>query len=119
MFQWLFQILLSRLPGRRMVVFRPPDELPSDNDDGRPSTDLLAESQKLIAGYQHQVEFLPCQIEQQQQQLETYQTLLQSLSSQQQVSKYDLRGAQFAGGFAEQVQGNQVGNQQISPIYTS
>lgn len=119
MFQGLFQALSSRLPDRCMAIFRPPDRSPPANYDGRPNADLLAEYQKLIVGYQHHVEFLPCQIEHQQQQLDTYQALLQTLSAQQQTPKYDLRGAQFAGGFAEQVKGNQVGNQQVTPIYNS
>lgn len=44
----------------------------------------------------------------QQQTVEALTDIIKALS-QNQAPRYDLRGAQFAGGFAETVQGNQVG----------
>ena len=44
----------------------------------------------------------------QQQTVEALLEMIQTLSHSQ-VPKYDLRGAQFAGGFAETIQGNQIG----------
>ncbi|MBD1877221.1 hypothetical protein H6F75_27440 [Nodosilinea sp. FACHB-131] len=44
----------------------------------------------------------------QQQTVEALLDIIKALS-QNQAPKYDLRGAQFAGGFAETVQGNQIG----------
>lgn len=61
---------------------------------------ILAEYRELLAEYRRQIEA-------QRQQIEALHTIIQTLSENQ-VPKYDMRGAQFAGGFAETVQGNQI-----------
>ncbi|NEQ50319.1 MAG: toll/interleukin-1 receptor domain-containing protein [Leptolyngbya sp. SIO3F4] len=45
--------------------------------------------------------------------VETLKDIIKTLAENQ-PSKYDLRGAKFAGGFAETVQGDQIGSNQIS-----
>ena len=50
------------------------------------------------------------QLEAQRQQITALQTIIQALAEQQ-APKYDLRGAHFAGGFAETVQGDQIGGE--------
>ncbi|MBD0270050.1 MAG: hypothetical protein ICV77_17370, partial [Cyanobacteria bacterium Co-bin8] len=62
---------------------------------------VLAEYRELLAEYRRQLEA-------QRQQIAALQTIVQTLSEQQ-APRYDLRGAQFAGGFAETVQGDQFG----------
>lgn len=62
-----------------------------------------AEYRALLAEYRQQLEA-------QRQQIEALHAIIQTLSEQQ-APKYDLRGAQFGGGFAETVQGDQVGSQ--------
>lgn len=61
---------------------------------------VLAEYRELLAEYRRQLEA-------QRQQIEALQTIIQTLSEHQ-APKYDLRGAQFAGGFAETVHGDQI-----------
>lgn len=61
---------------------------------------LLAEYQTLLSEYRQQLAA-------QRQQIYSLQSIIEILAEQQ-APKYDLRGAQFAGGFAETVQGNQV-----------
>lgn len=54
----------------------------------------------------------------QSQQIAALEELIQILKDHQasnQVPKYDLRGAQFAGGFAETVRGDQTGGNQVTP----
>ncbi|MFE4108390.1 hypothetical protein ACFVKH_19085 [Almyronema epifaneia S1] len=62
---------------------------------------VIAEYQQLLAEYRQQLAA-------QRQQIEALQSIIQTLAEKEAV-KYDLRGAQFGGGFAETVQGNQVG----------
>lgn len=60
----------------------------------------LAEYRELLAEYRRQLDA-------QRQQIEALQTIIQTLSETQ-GPRYDLRGAQFAGGFAETVEGDQI-----------
>ena len=62
---------------------------------------VLAEYRQLLAEYRSQLDA-------QRQQIEALQTIIQTLSENQ-GPRYDLRGAQFAGGFAETVEGDQIG----------
>ncbi|WP_346293966.1 hypothetical protein [Sphaerothrix gracilis] len=62
---------------------------------------VIAEYQQLIAEYRQQLAA-------QRQQIEALQSIIQTLVEKD-APKYDLRGAQFGGGFAETVQGDQVG----------
>lgn len=64
----------------------------------------------LLAEYRQQLDAQRQQIEHQYQQIVALQTIIQTLAEQQ-SPKYDLRGAQFSGGFAETVQGNQQSGQ--------
>ncbi|TVQ06524.1 MAG: hypothetical protein EA368_16825 [Leptolyngbya sp. DLM2.Bin27] len=70
---------------------------------GAPNTHTvaLAEYRELLAEYRRQLDA-------QRQQIEALQTIIQTLSETQ-GPRYDLRGAQFAGGFAETVEGDQIG----------
>jgi hypothetical protein len=61
---------------------------------------VLAEYRELLAEYRRQLEA-------QRQQIETLQTIIQTLSENH-APRYDLRGARFAGGFAETVHGDQT-----------
>ncbi|MEO1403262.1 MAG: hypothetical protein AAFV72_18725 [Cyanobacteria bacterium J06635_1] len=49
------------------------------------------------------------QVQKQQQQNSRLLGIVETMAEQESASKYDLRGAQFAGGFAETVQGDQIG----------
>lgn len=65
------------------------------------STDpVVDEYRKLLSEYRNQLDF-------QRQQIVDLQNIIQSLLERQ-MTLYDMRGAQFAGGFAETVQGNQA-----------
>ena len=64
----------------------------------------------LLAEYRDQLETLRQQLDAKDQQIASLHAIVQTLAEQQ-SAKYDLRGAQFAGGFAETVQGNQQGGQ--------
>ncbi|NEQ47794.1 MAG: NACHT domain-containing protein [Leptolyngbya sp. SIOISBB] len=66
--------------------------------------DLEAVLASLVDSQSPVAEQSPAQL----QTVEALLTIIQTLS-QNQVPKYDLRGAQFVGGFAETVQGNQTG----------
>ena len=70
---------------------------------GAPNTHtaVSAEYRELLAEYRRQLDA-------QRQQIEALQTIIQTLSETQ-GPRYDLRGAQFAGGFAETVEGDQIG----------
>ncbi|MEM9151688.1 MAG: hypothetical protein AAGB19_14705 [Cyanobacteria bacterium P01_F01_bin.3] len=73
----------------------------------------------LLAEYRDQIESLRQQLEAKDEQISSLQQIVQTLAAQQ-SAKYDLRGAQFSGGFAETVRGDQVGNiQQAPPFNTS
>ena len=65
------------------------------------SNAVLPEYCELLAEYRRQLDA-------QRQQIEALQTIIQTLSETQ-GPRYDLRGAQFAGGFAETVEGDQIG----------
>lgn len=64
------------------------------------NTAVSAEYRELLAEYRRQLDA-------QRQQIEALQTIIQTLSETQ-GPRYDLRGAQFAGGFAETVEGDQI-----------
>ena len=65
------------------------------------SNAVLTEYRELLAEYRRQLDA-------QRQQIEALQTIIQTLSETQ-GPRYDLRGAQFAGGFAKTVEGDQIG----------
>ncbi|MEM6518730.1 MAG: hypothetical protein AAF722_05275 [Cyanobacteria bacterium P01_C01_bin.70] len=72
-----------------------------------------------LAEYRDQIEILRQQLEAKDEQISSLQQIIQTLVAQQ-SPKYDLRGAQFSGGFAETVRGDQIGSiQQIPPSNTS
>lgn len=73
----------------------------------------------LLAEYRQQLDHQRRQIDHQYQQILALQAIIQTLAEQP-SPKYDLRGAQFTGGFAETVRGDQIGSiQRPTSIDTS
>ncbi|PZV07887.1 MAG: pentapeptide repeat-containing protein [Leptolyngbya sp.] len=93
----------------------------------RPEADKAAIETEVKQRYAHQLAVLEAQYEQklqlqgahledirdflsvERQERTRLSKVVETMANEQKVPKYDLRGAQFAGGFAETVQGNQVG----------